>query len=262
MSAATLTPPTATSPTVDAQGVGVRLPDGTDALADVDLRLTSATSLGLVGRSGAGKSTLARVLLGLQRPTSGEVLLDGAALPRRRAGLRRFRRCLQYVPQDPAGSLDPRRDVAACLTEPLRSLAIDDDHDTCVERALDAVGLDTTFARRRCSSLSGGQAQRVAIARAIGTGATLLVADEPLSSVDVGLRHDLAALLHHLHVDHGLGLLLITHDLHAVSSVCSTAAVLHDGRVVEHGSTAQVLDAPTHPATRALVDASRPGALG
>ena len=211
MSAATLTP-AATGPTVHAQRVSVRLADGTDALADVDLRLTSATSLGLVGRSGAGKSTLARVLLGLQRPTSGEVLLDGAALPRRRAGLRRFRRCLQYVPQDPAGSLDPRRDVAACLTEPLRSLAIDDDHDTCVERALDAVGLDTTFARRRCSSLSGGQAQRVAIGRALLAAPQILLMDEPLSSLDAARRDDIMTVIERIRDELKVPILYVSHD--------------------------------------------------
>lgn len=252
---------TTAAPVLEARRVGVRLPGGVQALHGVDVQLTTRTSLGLVGCSGAGKSTLARVLLGLQRPTSGEVLLDRTALPRRGATVRRFRRSVQYVPQDPAGSLDPRRDVRACLREPLRSLGVDDDHDACVERALHAVGLDTTYTHRRCASLSGGQAQRVALARALATGASLLVADEPLSSVDPGLRRDLADLLQHLHTDHGTGLVLITHDLHAVSSICSTTTVLHDGRVVEHGRTADVLREPAHPATRALVDASRPGAL-
>lgn len=251
-----------TGPALEARGVGVRLPGGTDVLRAVDLTVTPRTALGLVGCSGAGKSTLARVLLGLQRPTSGAVLLDGHPLPRRGAAARRFRRTVQYVPQDPAGSLDPRRDVRACLREPLRSLRVDGDHDARLEGALEAVDLDAAHAARRCSSLSGGQAQRVAIARALATGASLLVADEPLSSVDPGLRRDLADLLHHLHVAHGTGLVLITHDLHAVASVCSTAAVLHDGRVVEHGTTEQVLRDPDHPTSRALVEASRPGALG
>lgn len=256
-----MTTATTSAPVLAARGVGVRLPGGVQALHDVDVEVTPRTSLGLVGCSGAGKSTLARVLLGLQRPTTGEVLLDRTALPRRGATVRRFRRSVQYVPQDPAGSLDPRRDVRACLREPLRSLDVDDDHDACVERALQAVGLDVTYTHRRCASLSGGQAQRVALARALATGASLLVADEPLSSVDPGLRRDLADLLHHLHVDHGLGLVLITHDLHAVASICSTTAVLHDGRIVERGTTADVLRDPTHPTTQALVDASRPGAL-
>ncbi|WP_211225844.1 ABC transporter ATP-binding protein [Nocardioides alkalitolerans] len=227
-----------------------------DVLVDVDLAVAAGTTVGLVGRSGAGKSTLVRLLLGLEQPSSGAVTWQDAHLPTRRADRRGFRRAVQYVPQDPLGSLDPRHDVDHLVREPLRCLGVAGDHRQRVAAALAAVDLDPSLGRRRPRELSGGQAQRVAVARALATGPSLLVADEPLSAVDRPLRDELVDLLSRLHHERGLGLLLVSHDLGAVARLCGTTVVLDAGRAVESGATDQLLHEPRHPATRALVEAA------
>lgn len=246
---------------LEARAVGVRLPGQgrgsgpVPALDGVDLAVTPGRATGVVGRSGAGKSTLLRVLLGLRTPTSGEVRWEGAALPRRGRALRDLRRAVQYVPQDPAGSLEPRWTVARTLAEPLRCLRVPGDHATRVREALAQVDLGPEVLERRPAALSGGQAQRVALARALACGARVLLADEPLSSVDRVLRDELLGVLDRLVREQGVGLLLVSHDLPAVARVCSDVVVLDHGRAVERGPAARLLVAPAHAVTRALVDA-------
>lgn len=244
-------------PVLDVRGLEVRTPAGRPVLAGLDLALHPGEALGLVGTSGAGKSTLLRTLLGLQRPTAGSIAWQGAPLPRGRAELRALRRAVQYVPQDPTGSLDPRLDVTGQIRAPLRALRVPGDHAGLVARALETVELPAATHRSRPAELSGGQAQRVAIARALAVGARTLLADEPLSSLDRPLRAGMLGLLHHLHHRHGLTVLLVSHDLDAVARLCPHTAVLDGGRIVEHGPTHRLLETPRHPTTRALV-AARP----
>lgn len=236
-------------------GVGARVgATGPAVLHDVDLRVDAGECLGVVGASGAGKSTLVRVLLGLQACT-GDLLWDGAPVPTSGAAARAFRRRVQYVPQDPAGSLDPLRPVGRSLREPLRALRVPGDHHARIAEALDRVGIDPALAARRPRELSGGQVQRVAIARTLAIGAEVVVADEPLSAVDRPRRALLLGLWEQVRAEAGLTLVLVSHDLPAVARLCTRVAVLDRGRVVEDGPTASILSAPAHAATRALVDA-------
>lgn len=224
------------------------------SLTDASFAVRAGETVGLVGRSGSGKSTLLRVLLALERPLRGVVHLDGEAIrpagPRR---LRRFRRRVQYIPQDPAGSLEPRMTVDQLVREPLRRLSVAGDHRAQVAEALDSVGLPRTLLARRPRELSGGQAQRVAIARAIVTAPDFLLADEPVSGLDLPMRNQVLDLLSHLASAQNLGLVFVSHDLEAVGRVCGRSVVLAGGRVVEDGPTARLLASPVAPATRELV---------
>lgn len=226
------------------------------ALTDVSFAVMPGETVGLVGRSGSGKSTLLRVLIALERPTHGQVQLGTRQVaPGSVRTMRWFRRRVQYVPQDPASSLEPRMTVDQLVREPLCRLRVAGDHRALVGAALDSVGLTTGYLPRRPRELSGGQAQRVAIARAIVTGPEFLLADEPVSGLDRPLRNQVLTLLRALSTERGLGLVFVSHDLDAVSRLCYRSVVLSAGRVVEEGPTHQLLTAPTHPATRELVDA-------
>jgi peptide/nickel transport system ATP-binding protein len=226
------------------------------AVRRVDVLVEEGRTAGLVGSSGSGKSTLLQLLLGLLEPDEGEVHLDGLTVSGR-DGWRRLRQHVQYVPQDPAATLDPRRTVARQLTEPLRRFRVRGDHRTMVLDAAARVGLEPHHLAHRPFELSGGQAQRAAIARALVTRPRLLLADEPVSGLDLPLRQQVLDLLGDLHAD-GLGLLLVSHDLSAVRSVCQHVAVMDAGRVVEEGRTTDLLANPAHPTTRALLAAVPP----
>ncbi|WP_174278064.1 ABC transporter ATP-binding protein [Goekera deserti] len=226
------------------------------AVHGVDLRLAAGESVGLVGCSGSGKSSLLRCLLALDRPDAGSVGYDGRpVVPGPAHALRWFRRRVQYVPQDPASTLDPRMTVAALVAEPLRHLDVPGDPDVVVRSALQRVDLPAELAGRRPGELSGGQAQRVAIARALAPGPALLLADEPVSGLDLPVRRQVVELLAELSLRQGLGLLLVSHDLSVVSALCSRTVVLHDGRVVEDRPTGELVADPRHPRTRLLVEA-------
>ncbi|MFI1865245.1 ABC transporter ATP-binding protein [Streptomyces jumonjinensis] len=225
-------------------------------VADIALPVESGQSLALVGESGAGKTTLLRMLLGLARPTSGTVRFDGDELrPRDREQMTRFRRGVQCVFQDPYSSLDPRRRVGGIVAEPLRSLGIDTRRTAGpkVAAALERVGLPADAAERYPHEFSGGQRQRIAIARATVCEPRVLLADEPVSALDVTTRVKVVELLGELKREHGLTLVMVSHDLSVVASLCERTAVLERGRVVEQGPTAQVLGAPAHPYTARLV---------
>ncbi|OUD80858.1 Oligopeptide transport ATP-binding protein OppF [Clavibacter michiganensis subsp. michiganensis] len=215
----------------------------------MSFRIAPGETVGIVGRSGSGKSTLLRVLLALEAPTSGTVALgDRAVTPGRTSALRWYRRRVQAVPQDPGASLEPRMTVRQLIREPLRRLDVPGDHAAIVARALDDVGLAASLADRRPRELSGGQAQRVALARAIATSPGILLADEPVSGVDLPLRDRIIELLGDLVRERGLGLVLVSHDLDAVARLCGRSVVLAGGRIVEEGPTGRLLADPAHPA--------------
>lgn len=225
----------------------------TEILHGVSLEVPSGSGVGLVGMSGSGKSTLLRTLLALQTPDAGSVTLRGRGIrPGPLKSLRGFRRDVQYVPQDPASSLDPRMTVEQLLREPLVCLGVEGQHPALIRTALTRVQLPPAAVDKRPFELSGGQNQRVAIARALVVSPTILLADEPVSGLDLPLRNQVLEVLRMLIEDQGLGLLLVSHDLDAIAAVCTRTAVLDDGRIVEEGPTGQILHAPQHGATRAL----------
>ncbi|MGW3495439.1 ABC transporter ATP-binding protein [Streptomyces sp. NPDC001020] len=227
-----------------------------NVVEDVSLAVEAGHSLALVGESGAGKTTLLRLLLGLARPTSGRVRFDGSDLSLRDLEqMRRFRRSVQCVFQDPYSSLDPRRRVGATVAEPLRSLGIDTRATAGpkVAAALERVGLPADAADRYPHEFSGGQRQRIAIARATVCTPRVLLADEPVSALDVTTRVKVVDLLAELKQEQGLTLVMVSHDLSVVASLCERTAVLERGRVVEQGDTGQVLGRPAHPYTRRLI---------
>lgn len=227
-------------------------------LDDVSLRIDEGDSLGLVGESGAGKSTILRLMLGLTAPRDGQVLFEGAPLALRdRAQMRRFRASVQPVFQDPYSSLDPRQRIDRIVGEPLRSLGLASGTDAQrrIAEALDSVGLPADTARRYPHEFSGGQRQRIAIARAVVSRPRVLLADEPVSALDVTTRVQVLELLDRLRRENGLALVMVSHDLTAIASACDRTLVLKNGRVVEQGATSAVLHAPQDPYTRALADA-------
>jgi peptide/nickel transport system ATP-binding protein len=227
-------------------------------LHGIDLAVPRGGSLGIVGESGSGKSTLARTVLALERPQGGGVRLAGQDLfALGRAGLRAARRQMQAVFQDPYGSLDPRHPVGRIVAEPI--VALEPGVRAAERRArvaamLEDVGLPGT-AGKYPHEFSGGQRQRIAIARALVTRPALVVADEPVSALDVSVQAQVLVLMRELQARHGLAWLFISHDLGVVRCITARVAVLYRGRVVEEGPTASVFDAPRHPYTRALLAA-------
>ena len=232
------------------------------ALADVSFTLRSGRSLGVVGESGSGKSTLARLVMALEAPSAGRVQLNGQDLHRLdAAALRRARSQLQMVFQDPFGSLDPRRTVLQTVSEPLAVLlkASRAEQRERAAEALDAVGLRSSDLAKYPHEFSGGQRQRIAIARALITRPALIVADEPVSALDVSVQAQVLNLMQDLQDRHGLTYLFISHDLAVVDLVCDDVLVLHQGRIVEQGSPDELFRRPQHPYTQRLL-AAVPGA--
>ena len=229
------------------------------AVTDVSLSLTRGEAVGLVGESGSGKSTIGRLLLGLLAPSTGRVLFDGTDLRHTSVPqMRRMRRRMQLVFQDPYSSLNPRRRVGAQIGDGLSIHALSPraERSERVAELLLQVGLSPDHARRFPHEFSGGQRQRIGIARALATGPDFLVADEPVSALDVSVQAQVLALLADLRSRLNLTMVFISHDLAAVRHLCDQVVVLYLGRVMEQGSTAEVFGAPRHPYTRALLSAA------
>jgi ABC-type glutathione transport system ATPase component len=234
------------------------------ALEKLHLEIAKGEVLGIVGESGSGKSTMAGIAAGLFRPTKGEVELNGeplSALLRDRCGP--WRRRIQMVFQDSSSALNPRKTIRRCLSETLALRGVPGaTHKDEVSRLLEMVGLGSEIAFRLPHELSGGQRQRVGIARALAMGPDILIADEPVSSLDVSLQAQMINLLSRLVRDLGLTLLFISHDLALVRTLCTRIVVLQRGRVVEQGACLDVLKHPAHPYTQQLIAAVPKGLAG
>lgn len=238
--------------------VGFRYGSGGDVLDGVSFQLTPGEHLGIVGESGAGKSTLLRLLLGLAPATRGTLMAGGRPVdPSDRAQMREHRRFVQPVFQDPYSSLDPRQRVGRIVSEPLRSLRLAG-RTVAAERARTAlveVGLDADAAERYPDQFSGGQRQRIAIARALIARPRVLLADEPVSALDMITRERVIDLLGHVGggTETGVTMVVVSHDLGIIARLCRAVLVLYAGRVVEYGPMRSILNAPAHPYTRRLL---------
>jgi oligopeptide/dipeptide ABC transporter ATP-binding protein len=228
------------------------------ALSGVDLAVDRGRTHGLVGESGSGKSTLVRCVLGLHRPDNGSVLFDGTEIVGLRGrALREVRRRVQPVFQDPWGSLDPRWTVGRSVRESLDAFGIGlpHDRDRRVIELLDLVGLDGEYAERYPSQLSGGQRQRVGIAAALASDPELIVADEPVSALDVSVQAQILNLIGRLQRDLGVAVLFVSHDLGVVEHVSYDVSVMYLGGIVESAPVNRLFADPVHPYTRALLAA-------
>ncbi|HEY6512914.1 MAG TPA: ATP-binding cassette domain-containing protein [Burkholderiaceae bacterium] len=263
--------PETTPPLVTAEQIGrhYRLPRDTvfgpvpvvRALSDVSFMLQAGRNLGVVGESGSGKSTLARLVMALERPDTGAVRFNGQDLAALDAlALRRARSGFQMVFQDPYGSLDPRRTVLQTVAEPLAMLhgAGRAEQRERASEVLDAVGLRASDLDKYPHEFSGGQRQRIAIARALITRPQLIVADEPVSALDVSVQAQVLNLMQDLQDRYQVTYLFISHDLAVVDLVCDDVLVLQHGVVVERGATREVFNRPQHEYTRTLLAAAQP----
>lgn len=220
-----------------------------NALDDVSIEIQHGETLGIVGESGSGKSTLAHLIAGLDAPTSGSLKWQ----------IERAPGDVQMVFQDPYGSLDPRWPVGRIVAEPLhRDRLTQSERDDRINTALREVGLDPGAASRFPHQFSGGQRQRIAIARALIARPALVIADEPVSALDVSIQAQILNLLNDLKARHELTYLLISHDLAVIAHLADRTAVLEHGRLVELGETGEVLNRPQSPATKALMRAVLP----
>jgi ABC-type oligopeptide transport system ATPase subunit len=234
------------------------------AVDDVSLDIYAGETLGLVGESGSGKSTLGRLILRLIDPTSGHVLFEGRDLTAiSRGEMRRLRREMQIIFQDPFASLDPRFRVEDIIAEPLiihRTAQSNGNTKNAirirVSELLHAVGLDESIRRRFPHEFSGGQRQRIGIARALALRPKFIVADEPVSALDVSVGAQIVNLLAQLQRDFGITYLFISHSMPVVRYLSTRIAVMYRGKIVEVGSSEQITERPQHPYTRALLEAT------
>ncbi|MBW1832691.1 MAG: dipeptide ABC transporter ATP-binding protein [Deltaproteobacteria bacterium] len=230
------------------------------AVDGVTLEVMQGETLGLVGESGCGKSTLGRLLLRLQDPTSGRIYFDGHDITHlSQSELRPFRGDMQIIFQDPYSSLNPRMTVRAALSEALRvhgMVSAASEEDQRIAALLERVGLRPEHMRRYPHEFSGGQRQRIGIARALAVSPRFIVADEPVSALDVSIQAQIVNLLSDLQEELGLSYLFIAHDLHVVEHVSQRVAVMYLGRVVELATSGQIYSQPRHPYTEALLSAA------
>ncbi|WP_449371873.1 ABC transporter ATP-binding protein [Arthrobacter psychrolactophilus] len=229
------------------------------AVKDVSFAIESGKTVALVGQSGSGKSTIAKLLMQLERPTSGQILLDGVPVQSRGAGLRQYRRDVQMVFQDPFASLNPFHTVGHHLARPLKlhgKAKTAEETDAAVAELLTRVRLDPEMAAKHPHEMSGGQRQRVAIARALAPQPRILVADEPVSMLDVSIRLGVLNLLADLQRAENLGVLYITHDLATARHFSDEILVMYQGEIVEAGPSDEVILNPQHPYTQLLAEAA------
>jgi ABC-type oligopeptide transport system ATPase subunit len=228
------------------------------AVDAVSFAIAQGETFGLVGESGSGKTTTGRCMLRLIEPTSGEVWFRGENVLRFSADrMRRTRRDMQMVFQDPYSSLNPRMRVATIVEEPLviHRIGTAVERRARVDELLTRVGLDPALKTRYPHEFSGGQRQRIGLARALALNPSFIIADEPVSALDVSIQAQVVNLLLDLQAELGLTYLFIAHDLHLVRHVCTRVAVMYLGRIVELGPTARLFAAPQHPYTQALLSA-------
>ena len=237
-----------------ASGILQRAGTGLKAVDGVSFQVAAGSTFGLVGESGCGKTTLARALLYLDPPTAGEVRFEGTPLGGLKpAALRRFRQHMQIVFQDPNGALDPKMSIRASMGEGLANLGVTrEERRRRTDAALELVGIQPTHGERYPHEFSGGQRQRITIARALSVNPRLLVLDEPVSNLDVSIQAQIINLLLDLKVRLALTYLFISHDLNLVAYLADRIAVMFRGRIVEQGSTPQILEQALHPYTRRL----------
>ena len=237
-------------------GVLQRRTGSVKAVTDVSVEVRVGETFGLVGESGCGKTTIGRMMVALERPTAGRVVFEGndlGALPSKQ--VRKLRSDLQLVFQDPYASLDPRMRVGAILREPLAIQAIGTraEQRLRIEELLDEVGLGRNAAERFPHEFSGGQRQRIGLARALALSPKLIVADEPVSALDVSIRSQILNLMKRLQADHSLTYLIISHDLSVVRYMADRVGVMYLGRLVEIGTVRDVYERTAHPYTSGLL---------
>lgn len=229
------------------------------AVDGISFDIYRGETLGLVGESGSGKSTTGRTILQLYRPTDGSVLFEGQDLTSLKGNeLRRMRRQMQIIFQDPFAALNPRMTVGSIISEPLQIHGLykkKSERQEFVEGLMERVGLNPFFVNRYPHEFSGGQRQRVGIARALALEPSFIVADEPISALDVSIQAQVVNLMEELQQELGLTYLFIAHDLSMVRHICDRVAVMYLGKIVELGPTDAVYDNPQHPYTQALLSA-------
>jgi peptide/nickel transport system ATP-binding protein/oligopeptide transport system ATP-binding protein len=228
------------------------------AVDSITFEVLRGETLGLVGESGSGKSTTARLLSRLLEPTSGQIVYAGRDISRwSQRRLRPLRAEMQMIFQDPYSSLNPRRTVGTIIGEPLRTLGLADktERRARVREVMERVGLNPEHYNRYPHQFSGGQRQRIGIARAIAQNPTLIVADEPVSALDVSIQAQVLNLLQDLRDELGLTLVFISHDLAVVRHICDRIAVMHEGKIVELADADRLYSRPSHAYTKALLEA-------
>ncbi len=251
------------APLLSVRDLSVRFPAGggrlVHAVEAVSFAVRRGEIVGLIGESGSGKTSVARSIIGLQRPSGGDVLFDGVSvLGGDRRARKAYRRRVQFVFQDPFASLDPRMRAGALIAEPLLVHGLGDRAARLarVRSLLDRVGLPPEALSRYPHEFSGGQRQRIGIARALAVAPELVIADEPVSALDVSVAAQIVNLLARLRDETGIALLMVAHDLPMVAHLCDRVVVMFLGHVVEDGPAGAVSRAPRHPYTRALIAAT------
>ena len=228
------------------------------AVTDVSFSIAKGETFGLVGESGCGKTTIGRLLVGLEKPTSGEILFEGRDIAKMSGGARRRqRRDLQLIFQDPYASLDPRMRVGSIVKEPLnvQKIGSSDERNARVRQLLTEVGLSPKAIDFYPHEFSGGQRQRIGLARALSLNPKLIVADEPVSALDVSIRSQILNLMNNLQATHGLTYLVISHDLSVVKYLSDRIGVMYLGKLVEVGPSHAIYEKPAHPYTLGLIAA-------